>query len=206
MKVTGVERLLLEVPHGEPHRKAWSLGIERARSLTLVMLRADTGATGYGIGGGDSRTRVDRTATSLTGLPVADLESALPRIHQQQAWAVDMAVCDLIGKHAGEPLHQLWAQRRPQPQPSRDAQPPRDAEPPRGPLITGRSFLPMVAQVSIPQTLSLVRAESRAWQRLADALYMSFVEMEDLDFRRHLHRSQIELVAARTSFLNNCFY
>ena len=64
----------------------------------------------------------------------------------------------------------------------------------------------MVAQVSIPQTLSLVRAESQAWQQLADALYMSFLEMEYLDFRRHLHRSQMELVAARTSLRNDCFY
>ena len=79
-------------------------------------------------------------------------------------------------------------------------------QPPRGPQITGQSFLPMIAQVSIPQTLSLVRAESRAWQQLADALYMSFAEMEDLDFRRHLHRRQLELVAARTSLRNDCFY
>lgn len=72
--------------------------------------------------------------------------------------------------------------------------------------IVGKSFVPMVSQVSIPQTLSLVPAETVAWQDLSDALYMTFLEMDDPDFSRSMHRTQIELVAARTSQINQCFY
>ena len=73
-------------------------------------------------------------------------------------------------------------------------------------LIVGKSFVPMVPPVSIPQTISLVPPETTAWQALSDAMYMTFNDMGDPGFRRSLHRTQIELVAARTSQVNECFY
>jgi hypothetical protein len=78
--------------------------------------------------------------------------------------------------------------------------------PPPGGLVHGKSFLPMALRVSIPQTISLVPAETVAWQALSDATYMTFAEMDDPDFSRAMHRTQIELVAARTSQVNECFY
>ncbi len=78
--------------------------------------------------------------------------------------------------------------------------------PPPTDLIVGKSFLPMVPPVSIPQTISLVPPETQAWQALSDATYMTFDEMGDPDLSRSLHRTQIELVAARTSQVNECFY
>jgi alkylhydroperoxidase family enzyme len=73
-------------------------------------------------------------------------------------------------------------------------------------VVVGKSFVPMVRQVSIPQTLSLVPAETVAWQELSDVMYMTLQDMGDPDFRHALHRTQMELVAARTSQINECFY
>jgi len=78
--------------------------------------------------------------------------------------------------------------------------------PPPDDVVVGKSFVPMVAPVSIPQTVSLVPPETEAWQDLSDATYMTFRDMERPDFSRALHRTQIELVAARTSQVNECFY
>ena len=87
---------------------------------------------------------------------------------------------------------------------------PQAGEPTRVPaptdLIVGKSFVPMVPPVSIPQTISLVPPETTAWQALSDAMYMTLNDMGDPGFRRSLHRTQIELVAARTSQVNECFY
>ena len=83
-------------------------------------------------------------------------------------------------------------------EPSRTA-PPTD-------LVFGKSFVPMALMVSIPQTVSLVPPETVAWQELSDAMYMTLGEMGDPDFRQGLHRTQMELVAARTSQINECFY
>lgn len=87
---------------------------------------------------------------------------------------------------------------------------PRPGDPTRVPsprdVVVGKSFVPMVAPVSIPQTVSIVPPETVAWQELSDATYMTFREMDRPDFERVLHRTQIELVAARTSHVNECFY
>ncbi len=89
----------------------------------------------------------------------------------------------------------------PEPQPGEPSR-----TPPPDSLVAGKSYVPMVERISIPQTISIVPAESAAWQALSDAMYMTFAEMDDPDFSRSLHRTQIELVAARTSQLNECFY
>ncbi len=73
-------------------------------------------------------------------------------------------------------------------------------------LVFGKSFVPMALMVSIPQTVSLVPPETVAWQELSNAMYMTLGEMGDPDFRQGLHRTQMELVAARTSQINECFY
>ena len=87
---------------------------------------------------------------------------------------------------------------------------PEPGEPSRTPpptdLVFGKSFVPMALMVSIPQTVSLVPPETGAWQELSDAMYMTLGEMGNPDFRQALHRTQMELVAARTSQINECFY
>jgi hypothetical protein len=42
--------------------------------------------------------------------------------------------------------------------------------------------------------------------QLQAAFYLATGEMGELDVQRGLHRTQMELVAARTSLLNECFF
>ncbi len=70
----------------------------------------------------------------------------------------------------------------------------------------GPAHVPMVGGASIPQALSLVPAESAAQEELHGPLYMTYEGMADLAFTRGLDRTRMELVAARTSAINECFY
>lgn len=49
-------------------------------------------------------------------------------------------------------------------------------------------------------------SDERAMHRLHAALYLAMDQMGDMDAHRGLHRTQMELVAARTSLLNECFF
>jgi hypothetical protein len=135
----------------------------------------------------------------ITAEWVAGLESkgvAMPAYAEIIGIVARLSAVDLFHRALGMPLEPL-----PQPEPGEPSRTP----PPAG-LVVGKSFVPMVRGVSIPQTVSLVPKETVAWQELSDAFYMKFDEMDDPDFTRALHRSQIELVAARTSQVNECFY
>lgn len=70
----------------------------------------------------------------------------------------------------------------------------------------GRGWVPMVGGTSISQALSLVPSENDGLLRLHGPMYMAFEQMSDLTFSRGLTRPQMELVAARTSAVNECFY
>lgn len=70
----------------------------------------------------------------------------------------------------------------------------------------GAGWVPMVGGASITQALSLVDAEAAAQEDLHGPLYLTYEEMAELDFVRGLSRVQMELVAARTSAVNECFY
>jgi len=87
---------------------------------------------------------------------------------------------------------------------------PVDGEPsqerPIPPARRTRAWVPMTGPPSIPLALSAVPAEVESWDALHDAMYMSSEQMADPDFRRALHRTQMELVAARTSAINECFF
>lgn len=71
---------------------------------------------------------------------------------------------------------------------------------------TRRSYAPTVGAPQIVTVLSLVPDEQAAWIRLSDAMYMTFEAMNLPGDQRGLHRSEIEVVAARTSLINECFF
>jgi hypothetical protein len=71
---------------------------------------------------------------------------------------------------------------------------------------SGRGWVPMVGGTSISQALSLVPSENDGLHRLHGPMYLAFEQMSDLTFSRGLTRPQMELVAARTSAVNECFY
>jgi hypothetical protein len=78
---------------------------------------------------------------------------------------------------------------------------PEDADGPEADLYAG---LPMVP--NIIRALSLVPDEVRALRRSTDSHYVPAAEIGDPSVRRDLDRMQMELVAARVSALNECFY
>ncbi len=71
---------------------------------------------------------------------------------------------------------------------------------------TGPAWVPMVGGASVVFALSLVPPESAAQEEMHGSLYLTYQGMEDLEFVRGLTRTQMELVAARTSAINECFY
>jgi hypothetical protein len=71
---------------------------------------------------------------------------------------------------------------------------------------TGNAWVPMVGGTSITQALSLIPAENAELERFHGPMYLFFDEMPDPHVSRALTRPQMELVAARTSAINECFY
>jgi hypothetical protein len=78
---------------------------------------------------------------------------------------------------------------------------PEDATGPEADLYGGEAFVP-----NIMRALSLVPDEARALQRSSAAHYLPVGRIGDPTARRALDRMQMELVAARVSALNQCFY
>jgi hypothetical protein len=73
-----------------------------------------------------------------------------------------------------------------------------------GPEADVYGGLPMVP--NIVRALSLVPDEVRALRKSSDAHYLPIGQIPDPTVRRALDRMQMELVAARVSALNQCFY
>lgn len=67
-------------------------------------------------------------------------------------------------------------------------------------------WLPTVGPASPPNALSMLPSEHHSMHDIHGVLYLSIPAMGDLDASRGLHRTQMELVAARTSLLNDCFF
>jgi hypothetical protein len=76
-----------------------------------------------------------------------------------------------------------------------------DAAGPEADLYGGGDFVP-----NIVRALSLVPDEVRVLRRSTDAHYVPVAKIPDPTFRRALARPQMELIAARVSALNQCFY
>jgi hypothetical protein len=78
---------------------------------------------------------------------------------------------------------------------------PEDVSGPEADLYPADAMIPNIARA-----LSLVPAEARMLQVLAAAHYLPVAQIGDPTARRSLDRMQMELVAARVSALNQCFY
>lgn len=68
-------------------------------------------------------------------------------------------------------------------------------------------WVPTVGPAWAPEALSAVPPERDAMHAVHGPLYLTMEQMLDLEIERDgMSRYQIELVAARTSMLNDCFY
>ncbi len=84
-----------------------------------------------------------------------------------------------------------------------------DGSPSREPVTDARrrgGWVPTVGAIGPPTALTSVRREAADQEALHEVLYLSYRGMADLDATRGLHRSQMELVAARVSLVNDCFF
>jgi len=61
-------------------------------------------------------------------------------------------------------------------------------------------------RANVSRTLSLVPVTNDAWRELVDSHYSRGAEFMDSVWQRPLTRPQVELVASRTTGLNECFY
>jgi hypothetical protein len=81
--------------------------------------------------------------------------------------------------------------------------------PSREPVADARrraGLVPTVGAIGPPTALTSVRREAADQEALHGVLYLSYGGMADLDADRGLHRTQMELIAARVSLLNDCFF
>jgi hypothetical protein len=78
---------------------------------------------------------------------------------------------------------------------------PEDADGPEADVYPANAMVP-----NIVRALSLVPAEVRMLRTLSAAHYLPVEQIGDFTARRALDRMQMELVAARVSALNQCFY
>ena len=67
-------------------------------------------------------------------------------------------------------------------------------------------WVPTVGAIGPPTALDAVPTEAAAQEALHGALYLAYADMGDLHAVRGLTRAQMELVAARLSYLNDCLF
>lgn len=104
-----------------------------------------------------------------------------------------------------EPISGEPSRQRPAEAAQRDSWPPLV---PKGGLNPGDEMLygPMEWGANVISALSLVPENVRWLHDLSEGHYLSFAEMRMPDPLRSISRPQIELIAARVSALNECFY
>lgn len=80
--------------------------------------------------------------------------------------------------------------------------------PPEGAVGNEADLWQPMRTANVVRALSLVPDALRDWRALASAQYLSFAGMQNFikDEARSLSRMQMELVAARVSAVNECFY
>ena len=87
---------------------------------------------------------------------------------------------------------------------------PRSGKPSRAlpdiPARKTKAWVPMVGPPSIPGSLSAVPDEMAALESLHGPMYLTYEEMDDPAIQKGLSRWQTELVASRTSAINECFF
>ena len=67
-------------------------------------------------------------------------------------------------------------------------------------------WAPTVGPAGAPSSLTAIEAEKDAMFAIHGAFYLSLPDMASMDIVKDLQRDQLELVASRTSMLNDCFY
>jgi len=115
MKIRQVESFDLTIPHEVVCRPAWAPGREEsARAFTVVLVHTDTGLSGIGGGDGHWSSKVERDiAPFLVGEdPLFVQRHARVFRNAPGPWFVELALWDIVGKAANQPLFRLWGAAR----------------------------------------------------------------------------------------------
>jgi hypothetical protein len=67
-------------------------------------------------------------------------------------------------------------------------------------------WVPTIGQTFAPHVVDALPAEGEAVRDIHEPMYMQMSDMGDNAYSDELTRAQIEYLAARTSYLNECFY
>lgn len=93
---------------------------------------------------------------------------------------------------------------------NRPALPQHTDAPPTGNIVEDAGLIdmwvPQAGPVMAPMVLDALPSEGRALRALHEPMYIPFPEIGNGGYRDVLTRPQIEYVAARASYLNECFY
>ena len=123
MKVTEVRTTPIHVLFKTPYH--WALGVDEGADVVLIEIETDAGLIGIGESMGQPSAAavlamIEAAAPRLVGQPAADIArltgearaammgcGATPRYASQSVTGLDMALWDLAGKAAGQPVHRL---------------------------------------------------------------------------------------------------
>ncbi|MBI2909056.1 MAG: mandelate racemase/muconate lactonizing enzyme family protein [Chloroflexi bacterium] len=110
MKITDIKVSLLDIPYPVPLRMAPTPDVElKSQLTTLVQIYTDEGIMGVGASGRDEARVVEtQVKPYLLNQDPLQLEKRKYAVRAAQAWLVDIALCDIVGKAAGLPLYKLW--------------------------------------------------------------------------------------------------
>lgn len=109
MKIAQVEvQLLRDIPTPRELRFAWAPGsVTRSSSVTVIRIRSDDGLEGIGSGGSVEAVRA--IGEHLVGQdPLATEQHVRLLRRGGNAWGIEVALWDLIGKACRQPLYKLW--------------------------------------------------------------------------------------------------
>lgn len=115
MKITDIRSWDLRIPYDKPFQPSWQPGVVRKdREFTLVAITVEDGTVGYGGVDQFRSSEVKRYVEPyLLGASVYDTEHHAETLRNAGfCWFIDMALWDIIGKLADQPLHELWGRVR----------------------------------------------------------------------------------------------
>jgi len=174
----------------------WMDGAERAVLVGLV--RSPDASEHDGDPATVAATLVAQRAPSITRDTVDDLEGrGLRREHYVE-------IVGVVSRIAAIDTYERGVGRAVRPTPDVRSGSPTREEVPAARRRAG--WVATVGAIGPPTALGSVPAEAAAQEELHGALYLAYADMVDLHAARGLTRSQMELVAARVSHLNDCHF
>ena len=117
MKITSVDAQIWRSRFAGEVQPAWAPGTTwTGRSTTLYIVTTDEGITGYGAGAGQPAYVRERVAPRLVGQDPFAVERHTetirnlggPWLNHPIPWGLELALWDVVGKAAGQPLYRLW--------------------------------------------------------------------------------------------------